>query len=184
VLERKLFRYADFDFTDENWENRRIGAEHPQVLVFAEKTGWIRFLTDLHRELGVSVLALGGAPSALTSEYTATHLRAALPRLRAVRLIGIVDYDPSGDIIAQAFQNQLAKVGLGRTTLATVLHPRHYAPAEVAVARYPLSKRRRTIVAKWMQKTGGIGGEAFGLESESLPPERMLALVKRAIGRL
>lgn len=78
VLDRKLFRYADFDFTDENWENRRIGKSRSEVLVFAEKTGWIRFLRELHEEFDVSILALGGAPSALTSEYTSRDIRAAI----------------------------------------------------------------------------------------------------------
>ena len=34
VMDLRLFRYADFDFTDENWENRRIGKTHPEVVVF------------------------------------------------------------------------------------------------------------------------------------------------------
>src|SRR5206468_900685 len=78
VQKARLFKYADFDFTDENWENRRIGTTRPDVLVFAEKAGWIRFLLELHEELGVSALALGGQPSVLTSEYTARDIRASL----------------------------------------------------------------------------------------------------------
>lgn len=112
VLEHKVFSYQDFDFTDENWENRRIGTSKPNILIFAEKTGWIRFLRDLNQELGVSVVALGGAPSALSSEYTAKHILQVLPSSKTpLKLIGIVDFDPSGHIIAQAFQNSLLLVG-------------------------------------------------------------------------
>jgi hypothetical protein len=183
VLERKLFRYADFDFSDEHWENRRIGTRHPHILVFSEKTGWFRFLRELHEDQGVSVLALGGAPSALTSEYTAAQLLAALPRQRTVHLIGIVDYDPFGDVIAEAFRNQLAQSGLRRLTLQTLVSPEPYSASELAVMRYPLSKRYRTLLSRWMAKTGGIHGEPFGLESESMPLERVTPLVKAAIGR-
>jgi hypothetical protein len=97
VLDLKLFKYEDFDFADENWENRRIGTSLPEVVVFAEKGGWIRFLREIHQEMGVSVLTLGGFPSALTSEYTARDLEAVLGG-KPARLIGIVDYDPSGEI--------------------------------------------------------------------------------------
>ena len=52
VLEHKLFKYQDFNFTDENWENRRIGTSRPEILVFAEKTGWVRFLHEIHEQWG------------------------------------------------------------------------------------------------------------------------------------
>ena len=60
VLEHKLFHYRDFDFTDENWNHRLVGSERAHILIFAEKRGYVRFLGKLHRDLGVSVLALGG----------------------------------------------------------------------------------------------------------------------------
>ncbi len=178
VLDLKLFHYADFDFTDENWENRRIGTTRPAVLVFSEKRGWIRFLRELHEEIGVSVLALGGAPSALTSEYTANHINKALPEeQRAVRLIGIVDYDPSGAIIANAFQSQLIAAGLSISELNTVIHPRYYSAEEIKIARYPLPKGEKTKKDKWLEQTGGIDGKAYGLESESMPLDRVRKII-------
>lgn len=181
VLEQKLFRYADFDFTDENWENRRIGTTRPEVLVFSEKRGWIRFLRELHEEFGVSVLALAGAPSALTSEYTARHIGAVLSDKNPIRMIGIVDYDPSGDIIANAFRAQLRAVGLPTSELTTVIDPKHYTKEEIKIARFPLSKKERTKLKKWLEKTGGIDGQAFGLESESMPLERLKGIVTELI---
>jgi len=175
VLDQKLFAYVDFDFTDENWENRRIGTRRPDVLVFAEKTGWVRFLREVHEDLGVSTLALGGAPSALTSEYTARALRAVMDGPGPVELIGVVDFDPDGELIALAFQKQLAALGLTETRLQTVIDPGLYSEAEIRMFRYPLSKARQyeTKVSRWVDRSGGLDGQRFGLEAESLPLERV-----------
>lgn len=160
----KLFRYADFDFTDENWENRRIGTSRPEVLVFAEKAGWIRLL-----------------PSALTSEYTASHITSATKGERPVRLIGIVDYDPAGDIVAHSFQAQLKSAGLTRSTLTTIIHPKHYTSDEIKIFKFPLPKKEKTKLKEWLKKTGGIDGKPYGLESESMPLDRAKALIQRSI---
>jgi hypothetical protein len=181
VLDLKLFRYSDFDFTDENWENRRIGPTRPEVLVFAEKSGWIRFLRELHEELGVSILALGGAPSALTSEYTARDVKVALKGNQAMKLIRIVDYDPSGDIIANAFKDQLAATGLPSSSLTTVINPRHYSEEEIEIFRFPLPKKEQTKLTQWLKRTGGIDGKAYGLESESMPRERLMELIRELV---
>lgn len=181
VLELKLFSYKDFDFSDENWENRRIGTERPEVLVFAEKRGWIRILRRFHEEYGVSILALGGFPSALTSQYTAAGLGEVLEEGQAVRLIGLVDYDPSGALIASSFRKQLEQSGLMVSELVTLIEPRHYTDEELALFKFPLPRSQKTKTAEWLEETGGIDGERYGLESESMPMERLQKLVKAAI---
>lgn len=179
VLDHKLFRYKDFDFTDENWENRRIGTSRPHVLVFAEKRGWVRFLRDLHTLWGVSTLALGGAPSALTSEYTADHIREVLPPRQPLILFGLVDFDPAGAVIAAAFQRQLAAQGLDVSTLHLPIHPQYYSPEELELFSYPLSKRQPTLTRRWLDRTGGILGQPRGLEIESMPRPRLLSLLEQ-----
>jgi hypothetical protein len=181
VLELKLFHYSDFDFTDENWENRRIGTTRPEVLVFAEKTGWIRFLRELHEQQGVSILALGGYPSALTSEYTARDIGAALKPNSKLKLIGIVDYDPAGDLIAHAFQAQLAVTGLPNSILNTVIDPKHYSKEEIEIYKFPIPKKDKTKLNQWLEKTGGIDGQAYGLESESMDRKKLKVLIDRLI---
>lgn len=182
VLDQKLFSYQDFDFTDENWENRRIGTSKPNILIFAEKTGWIRFLRDLNQELGTSVVALGGAPSALSSEYTAKHILQVLPSSKTpLKLIGIVDFDPSGHIIAQAFQNQLASCGLAASSLDLLIDPKNYSKKEIEVFKFPLPKSEKTKLDLWLKQTGGIDGQPFGLESESMPRNRLKSLITKLI---
>lgn len=181
VLELKLFRYEDFDFTDENWENRRIGTTRPEILLFAEKRGWIRLLREFHEEHGVSILALGGFPSALTSEYTTRDLKKKLAPGQAVKLVGLVDYDPSGALIAESFRTQLELSGLEISELVTLIEPRHYSSDELALFRYRLPRTQKTKTKAWMEKTGGIQGERYGLESESMPLARLGKLVKEAV---
>jgi hypothetical protein len=181
VLDRKLFKYSDFDFTDENWENRRIGTSKPEILIFAEKRGWIRFLKELHEEFGVSILALGGFPSALTSEYTARDVKAVLNGKQSPHLIGIVDYDPSGDLIAHAFQNQLEATGFPKSSLTTVIHPKHYTKDELEIFKYRLPKTEKTKLDKWLELTKGIDGKPYGLESESMPIDRLKLLIRNLI---
>ena len=178
VMDLRLFRYADFDFTDENWENRRIGKTHPEVVVFAEKRGWIRFLRDVHDEFDVTILTLGGFPSLLTSEYTASSIRQVIDEQQQIRLIGVVDYDPSGDIIAKAFQDQLAATGLPNSTLTTIIDPKYYQDSAIEMFRFALPQKQKTKTKKWMKKTSGIGGEPFGLESESMPRKRLREILR------
>jgi len=179
-------RYMDFGLVDENWENRRIGDRHPHIIVFSEKAGWIYFLRQMHQKHSVTTLALGGLPSALTSEYTADHILKALDPNRVdqpVRLIGIVDWDPAGDVVARSFQQQLARSGLQNTTLETVIHPRHYSDRDLDMFKFALPRRTPTRNRDWMAKTGGVRGEEAGLEAESMPLRTVAHLVDIAIGQ-
>jgi len=184
VLDKKLCRYGEFDFTDANWEHRRLGSQRPHILLFAEKRGWMRFLKQAHEQWGITVLSLGGAPSALTSEYTSAHLRPLLEPNTQIHLIGIVDFDPSGWVIAQAFQNQLAQTGLTQTQLHTLIHPKHYSPDELTLFRFPLPKGQTTLTARWLEQTGGLGGETWGLEAESMHPDKVRDLIQKHIQAL
>jgi hypothetical protein len=178
IRDLHLFQYADFDFTDENWENRRIGTKHPEIIVFAEKNGWIRFLKDIHEEFGTTILTLGGAPSVLSSEYTVTHLNQVIDKKKTIKLIGIVDYDPAGEMIAKAFQNQLKAMGLKNSELTTIIKPERYTAKEITMFQFPLPTGQKTKTQKWIQKTNGINGQLFGLESESMPRDRLRKLLR------
>lgn len=226
VQKHGLFRYGSFDFTDEHWEVRRIGTRRPHVIVFAEKRGWMRFLKRLHDKLGVSVQALGGVPSALTSEYALRDVSKAIDALRAgvtpgsaprtlglptgppgpdshvrrghfiptdepLHLVGIVDYDPAGDIAAEAFKSQLEVAGAAVASLQTVIHPKHYTRDEIGMFLFEIPKGQPTKNAKWIKKTGGIDGAPFGLlgseyglESESMEHSKVMRLVVELVEQI
>jgi Cft2 family RNA processing exonuclease len=181
VFELGLFSYADFGFTDLNQRNRLIGKKRPQVLIFAEKALWYPLLEELSLKHGVSCIAFYGTPSSLTTEYTARELMAACGTDATLHLVGIVSFSPAGDIAARSFQQQLSRVGFPNTTIRTVIHPKHYSEEELELYRVPVPTRQQTKVIHWMEKTGGIDGEVFGLESESMPRERLLSLIEQYI---
>ena len=209
VLVEGLMHYSDFDFTDENFEERRIGTTRPHVLVFAEKRGAIRLLRRIHKMTGCSTLALGGSPSALTSEYTARDIRgainklnlpsaptpppliapnhpatASLPQLASqtpMHLIAIVDWDPSGHTIAAAFARHLEMTGMSIASIRHIIKPRHYEAPQLEIFKFALPAKNKTLNRNWMSSTGGIAGEAFGLEAESLPMGKVQQLVLEAV---
>ncbi len=184
VYEHGLFSYSDFDFTDDNWEHRRIGVANPGVVVFAEKTGWIRTLREIHEKFDVTIMALGGFSSALSSEYTARHVLERLGEGQVVHLVGIVDYDYSGRLIALNFRNQLETMGLPVESLELLIKPEHFSQEELDLFSYPLSTKEETKLENWLRDTNGIGGEARGLESEAMPLVRLHELVEENVGRI
>lgn len=183
VTERQLFRYRDFGFVDENEANRRIGPTSPQILVFAEKRGWAPYLREVHETYGCSTAALGGFPSALSSEYLFDALESAFSpaSTQALSLIGIVDYDPSGHAIASAFRTQLEENGAHVQEMTLLIDPKHYSEEEKAMFRYRLPRAQSTKSKQWFVETGGVDGKAYGLESESMPLERVGALLHDAL---
>ncbi len=67
--------------------------------------------------------------------------------------------------------------------LVTLIEPRHYSAAELELFRFSLPRRQETKTARWMDKTGGVEGKRYGLESESesMPLDRLQVLVNQAI---
>ena len=178
---RRLLSYADFGFTDENWRNRGIGALRPQVLVFAEKAGQLRLLLRLHKRFGVSFVALGGLPSACTSEFTVLQLTPVLQGA-PVHLIGLVDHDPWGEIVASSFVDQLTSFGLKPASVRLLVTPDRFTDKELLRSRVPLSDNSRT--AGWLAGGGGIDGQAWGLSVDSLPVQRLQQAAEEVIVEL
>ncbi len=183
VEQRRLYDYEDFGFADDNWRNRSIGLARPHVLLFAEKTAHTRLLARAQHRLGVSFVSLGGTPSACTSEYTAKQLRAALPdgddEAPTVHMIGLVDHDPAGAMIAAAFADQLTSFGLRPASMTLPFTPACFSDKELAIARLPLRPGKRTDA--WLKDGVGVGRQAWGLSVESLPDQRIEALLDQSV---
>ena len=70
----RVLRYKDIGFRDDNQAHRRVGA-NANIILFSEKLGHQDFLSDISDKYKVSILALGGQPSVLNSEYFVDTLR-------------------------------------------------------------------------------------------------------------
>jgi hypothetical protein len=184
LKEYGLCQYIDFGFDDDNWENRRIATKMPEVILFAEKTGWFRTLKEFYDSQGMTIVALGGASSLLSTEYLVRDLVKITTLDRKFYLISAVDYDPSGLIIARSFRDQLLREGLRECEPIDLISLDHYTPEEIELYKYPLPSNQATKVAKWLQATGGINGEPYGLEAESMPRERFKGLVRQTLKKL
>lgn len=84
------------------------------------------------------------------------------------RLIGLVDYDPSGELSALSFRKQVERSSLEVSELVTLIEPRHYSKEKLRPFKFPLSRGQKTKTEAWLEKTGGIDGERYDLESESM----------------
>lgn len=185
VADYRLFSYSELDLDDHGWEHRRLGDRHPEVVLVAEKVGFWRWLKRQHQTWSVSIVALGGAPSLLSSEYLLRDLCQRVDLTSTtLRVFSIVDWDPSGWQIEQAFARQLQQLGAPRFELASLMTPELFAPDDLLVFRYPLSRKQKTKTRKWIQATGGLRGEAFGLESDAADKARLTQQLRRHLEAL
>lgn len=174
VRDRKLISYAELDLVDDNWQHRRLGTTSPGTVLYAEKAGFFRWLVRQHEHFGVTVIALGGAPSLLSSEYLLAQLRRA-SWTGPLTLIGIVDWDPSGWALAQAFEDQLVALGAKLHAHHQLVSPSLLDPTSLAWTTYPLPARQKTLNRRWLDATGGINGQLLGLESDAIPKATLAA---------
>ena len=193
VGEYHLFHYSDFGFVEDNDSSRIIGAKCPQVIVLAEKRGHWRTLQTINDQTGATAISLGGQPSLMTTEYFVADLAKAVPLDQPFHLIADVDYDPSGQIIAESFQNQLRAMGVKNTTLHYLILPVNFTADELKYFQYPVKnvvQGDQTKVKQWMhpdkrtypnREPGGIPDEngvlqPMGLESDAMPRKRIIDL--------
>ncbi len=135
VKEIEVMKYKDIGFRDDNQIHRRIGA-NANIILFSEKLGHQEFLSDIADKYNVSILALGGQPSVLNLEYFVDTLKEAKINLqRSFYLFSIVDYDPSGWIIRDAFMDNLRFYGIPNTRVIDLIHPDMLTPEEIKFSR-------------------------------------------------
>jgi hypothetical protein len=183
VMHHRLFSYADFGFTDEGAHNRRLGSANANIVCVAEKTGHLPLLQELQRDYDNTIVALGGQPSALSSEYFLSEInRAGFQPSDPILLLTIVDYDPAGDSIANSFVYQLKTLGFtGEITRVNLAHPDRMAHDQIRLNKYPLSKRKseRKKNQRWAARTGGLTAYGFsalyGLEADAMTWKQLIA---------
>ena len=197
VKDIQVMRYEDIGFRDENQAHRRVGA-NANIILFSEKLGHQDFLSDIADKYNVSILALGGQPSVLTSEYFVETVREAGVNLqRSFYLFSIVDYDPSGWIIRDAFVDNLKFYGIAHTRVIDLIHPDMLTPEEIKMSRYriPETEAMRVKNQNWLKEVHKrnyknqeyleevIRGKKvlYGLEAESISAKRLEAKLQEVM---
>ncbi|MBM3246585.1 MAG: hypothetical protein FJZ13_04580 [Candidatus Omnitrophica bacterium] len=198
VKEIEVMRYEDIGFRDENQAHREVGA-NANIVLFSEKLGHQDFLSDFADKYKVSILALGGQPSVLTSEYFVDIVRKKGINLqRSFYLFSIVDYDTSGWIIRDAFVDNLRFYGITNTRVVDLIHPDMLTPEEIKLAKYRIKQTEvmRGKNLNWLKEVHkrdyknqqyleeyNKKGERvlYGLEAESVSAKRLTAELERVM---
>ena len=195
VKDWQLIEYKDIGFRDDKKSNRKVGY-NANIILFSEKTGHQDYLEEIHQQYQVSILALGGQPSVLNVEYFVDELKKQkIDIRRSFYLFSIVDYDPSGWIIRDAFVDDLRHYGLKNTQVIDLVHPDMLGPEEVKLSKYRIPKtegmtaknqawvkeihKREYQNQKYLEEETK-GGEKilYGLESESVSAKRLSAALE------
>jgi len=154
----QLMTYKDIGFRDENAANMKVGV-NANFIPFSEKLGHFGYLTELQQQHNVSVIALGGQPSVMNVEYFVDDLKkvksgqvladrpmmlrlpapaAKINLRRSFYLYSIVDYDPSGWIIRDAFIKNLNHYKIKNTEVYDLINPDMLTEEQIMLARYPI----------------------------------------------
>jgi hypothetical protein len=215
----QLMNYKDIGFRDENAANKRIGV-YANIIPFAEKLGHFNYLADLHKDYNVSAIALGGQPSVMNMEYFVDDLKKArtapsladrpvlirLPTLdesskfnlkRSFYLYSIVDYDPSGWIIRDAFINDLMHYKIKNIKVYDLINPDMLTPDEIMLARYPIkanpdmeAKNKKWLAdveqrhyknQKYLVEEKNGKKKFYGLEAEAISTARITEKLKEVM---
>lgn len=193
-----LFRYADMGFMDDSGTAKQVGERLPHIILCAEKQGHWRALQQIGTEAGVTIIALGGQPSLLTTEGLIAELELKGVDLKQrFYLVTDVDYDPSGNIIVEAFRRQLLSLGLAEVLRFDVIQPENFTPEEIQYFKYPVANETSSDQKKtrdWLDKRkspfgGGLPGPngeptPYGLESDAMPRKRLHDLALAIVAEL
>jgi len=178
---RRLLSYREFGLIDDGkWS---IGAYNPHVILMAEKEAHYRFLQQMQDYTGATILATGGQPATITSEYFTAALLEKLAQVGIataapppeVVILSLTDYDPYGWALLDTFAGDLKTFGLPKLRVINLSVPKNYRPEELEMMHYDLEKSGDTppaMLRKWMKRTNGIDGKPWGMEVDVLMMDR------------
>ncbi len=165
-------RYKDMGFVDENENSRKIGINH-HVILFSEKEGHYPLLKRIAGETEITIIALGGEPSVLSSEYFVDEMKEkGINIQQSFYLFSLVDYDPWGWIIRDSFIRNLKFYGVKNIKNIDLVFPDALSKEELKLAKFRIDPKNK-INRKWMRKSLGINKQFYGFEADAIPPERI-----------
>jgi len=190
VKDWRLMEYKDIGFRDDKKSNRKVGY-NANIILFSEKAGHQDYLEEIYSQYQISILALGGQPSVLNVEYFVDELKKQKVDIRrSFYLFSIVDYDPSGWIIRDAFIDDLHHYGIKNTQVIDLVHPDMLSPDEVQLSKYRIPKTEGMVAKnqawlkevhkkdyqnqKFLEEINKRGEKVlYGLESESISAQKL-----------
>lgn len=105
-----------------------------------------------------------GQPSLVAAEYFADELRAK--KIKRVALAGLVDWDPSGFLIARTYRRNFERLGFGIKNFTILTRLDLFTEHSLKTKSYDLTKvapGREKLTQSWFLETKGIHGERRGI---------------------
>jgi len=172
MVSNKILSYHEFGLLEDGkW---KVGAFNPHVILMAEKESHFRFLQQMQDLTGASIIATGGQPSTITSEYFTDALKTTLEKAGnpdQITVLSLTDYDPFGWALLDTFMGDLKTFGIKNAQVINLSVPKNFTPEELEMMHYDIEKTHDTpavMLNKWMKLTNGIDGKPWGMEVDVL----------------
>lgn len=179
ITVHNLFRYADFGFDDDGEGARIIGKLNGNLILFVEKKGLKGIVRRIAKASDATGVASDGFPSYLATEYLVREMASLGLLFKPVHLFFILDYDPAGYWIGQEFVEQLESYKVKIASVHDLIVPTKLSKEKLEDYKYKLKSDART--KNWLESTGGIYGEAYGLEADIFGGSGIRKLCKEAM---
>jgi hypothetical protein len=200
MVKAGLFKYRDFGFDDDDKGNRRLGGKYARIILFAENTSYTDLLQKVNRDFDITTISVSGPVSSLSIEYFVEELSGqGVDLTKEFIIFSLVDFDPTGDIIATNFTDNLEDNGIKTIKIFAgqfykyfkrndIIIPANMTPDQRRrVYKLPLSVRKSGQAAKWAERTGGIDGRKnidFGIETMVMSKAQILELFTRELSKV
>ena len=160
-------------------------APYSNIIITTEKDTVFSIIADLADFFGCSCISGKGQNSLGAMEDLLRNIKAYEDiYTRDIFILTLTDYDPAGYYIADTFRKQVQDLKEGLNIRSSVsierigITPDQLTAEEVEQNKYTPKPANRD---NWLQATGGINGEAKGLELDALSPDRIRQLFVRSI---
>ena len=178
----RLATFREPGFSDPG--GRLIGDRRPQVALLLEKNSLGGDARQLVERFGFTVLISGGSTKLIDAEFLALEL--AQRGIFEVELLALVDYDPAGWDLAEGFVPQLERYNLRvRGKVVMVVTAECFTQREIRLHAYPCptsTPALATQTRRWLEKCGGIHGQAFGIGADHFRPLERIVERLEALG--
>ena len=192
-----LFTYADLGIRDTSRSRSpalwypRPGLEmnyyvsfgiYPGLVLATEKDTQYGELERIAELYGCSVISGSGQNSFAACEALCSEIP---DDVEEIRFLAFTDYDGAGYEIAETFEEQMRAcvrnrgAGVDVLTERIGLNPEQLTADEIEANKYEMPNNE--INRKWYEETGGVNGEFYGLELDSLKRQQRIRLVTDAL---
>jgi hypothetical protein len=164
---RRFYDFRDLGFLPDE-PPYKVGTRAASILVFTEKQGMRWLVEEQHASRGVTCYPSNGEPSLMTVGELVSRLRAK--KIARVRAGGFCDHEPYGYNMLESLDEKFRVYGM-RAEVYLLTTTDLFDPEVLEHDKRPLADTERN--RRWVQRTGGIHGELFGIHVDLARHDRL-----------